>query len=185
MTRYTTTSGIEIHLRDLTDGMALEGVDVKESNAKASDLIREAVERAYPQYAVSMFGNQTQFYAVEVAGYPNEVDPDEVKWIAEEALGDSDGSRWLVLDEENSKEDRTFDLVRVYARIDPNDAQAWIVEWEDASGAVQQDQWCANAEEAGKVIRAWVAERVAQGYCPHCGQPFNATPALDHEAAHE
>lgn len=112
--RYT-TAAIEIHLSDLTEGMDPTGLDVAASNDKARDLVEEAVAAAYPQYNVSVFAMQTQGHAIEVVGWPNELDEEEIRQVAEDALGALDEGRWYV----ESDEGRT--LRSVLRELDNDD----------------------------------------------------------------
>lgn len=96
MTRYT-SSDIEIHLSEMTEGMATDGCDVDASNTRAGALIEAAIRAAYPQYDVTVYTQQSQFSWFDAAGYPDDVEPEELEQIAEAALGDTDGSAWIVL----------------------------------------------------------------------------------------
>ena len=94
--RYT-SSDIEIHMSRMTENMPTEGLDVEASEAKAGQLVQEAIETAYPQYSVSVFTGQSQWGSVNVVGYPDDVEPEALEQIAEMALGDIGEGRWYVL----------------------------------------------------------------------------------------
>lgn len=94
-TRYT-GSDIEVHLGDLTTGMATDGLDSALSNTRAGALVQAAIEQAYPQYRVSVVTRQDHGAWFQAVGYPDDVEPDALQRIAHVALGD-DASAWAVM----------------------------------------------------------------------------------------
>jgi uncharacterized protein (AIM24 family) len=86
MTRYT-SSDIEIHLSDITAGWMLDGSeDIEATNGAAGELVKQALRAAYPQYDVTVYTQQTQGHWFEAAGYPQDVDEEELRQIAEDAV---------------------------------------------------------------------------------------------------
>ena len=93
MTRYTGCD-IEVHLCNVLEGMPLQRLDEDASLAKASAVVEQALMDAYPDRTVHVHMQYHTFGPDTIAGYPNDIEPEDIKAVVDEALGNVEA--WYV-----------------------------------------------------------------------------------------